>query len=175
MKFYRLDVISAMLIVGSLTLTPIVVDKVFCQSRAKKSKEAAVTRMGYRRPFRYIIYLNEVGEDNGPQERSRYLEVLLDRKAYSEKTLRELFHLLSERFPEPVDMDVQVFTSIEQVPTPEEMGRGASEQPDNPWVEKHPSAFMIRRSENEIIRYFYRYPYRVEKTIVIKGEDLINK
>jgi len=174
MRFYRLEAIRIILIGVSLILIPILPDKGFCQPRAKKPKEAGVTRTNYRRPFRYIIYLNEVSDDNGPQERSRYLEVLLDRKAYSEKTLRELFHLLSERFPTPANMDVQVFTSIEQVPAPEEMGMGSSEQPDNPRVEKHPSAFMIRQGGNEIIRYFYRYPYRVERTVVIKGKDLIN-
>src|SRR5262249_28962994 len=65
-------------------------------------------------PFRYLI-VKESLLHNG-----RVVIVMFDIKHFTEGNLRELFRLMSERFPKPDELHVGVFTSLEQFPTPEE-------------------------------------------------------
>src|SRR6266849_1835855 len=75
----------------------------------------------YRSPFRYIIVSNDVRNDGlGPEDAQRSVSILLDEKAFSEATLTELFKLLSKRYADPKWLNVWVYTSLEQVSTPEE-------------------------------------------------------
>jgi hypothetical protein len=71
--------------------------------------------------FRYIILSTEVQAIGDHQMRS--VDVLMDGSAFSEENLKELFELLSKRYPEPQWMDASVLTSLEQVKTPEEFDR----------------------------------------------------
>lgn len=133
----------------------------------------APNQHSYRSPFRYVIASNEVIDGGGdPKDAFRYVVVLLDEKAFSEATLRELFKLLSKRFPKPNDMDVYVWTNLEQVPTPEEAEAGAvSEAPDNPALDKYPNALLIRKDSNELFRYTPNAPNTDMKTVILKGRD----
>jgi hypothetical protein len=127
----------------------------------------------YRSPFRYVIVSNEIIDGRGnPKDAFRYVEVLLDEKAFNEETLRELFKLLSKRFPKPKSMDVSVSTNLEQVDTPEEREAGKiSEAPANPTLDRYPSALLIRQDDNELFRYTPNTPSTKMKTVVIKGRD----
>ena len=127
-----------------------------------------------RSPFRYVIVFNEVIDDSGnpPKDAYRYVEVLLDEKAFSEETLKELFKLLSKRFPKPNAMHVEVSTNLEQVDTPEERQAGKmSEAPGNPALDRYPSALLIRQGGNELFRYTPTAPNTDMKTVVLKGRD----
>lgn len=127
----------------------------------------------YRSPFRYVIVNNEVNDGSGdPRGAYRYVEVLLDEKAFSEETLKALFKLVSKRFPKPNDMDVYIWTNLEQVDTPEEKDEPkVSEAPDNPALDKYPTALLIRKDGNELFRYTLKAPNTDMKTVVIKGRD----
>ena len=46
--------------------------------------------------------------------------MLLDPKSFSEENLKQLFALLSKRFPEPTELVVNVYTDLEDIMTPEE-------------------------------------------------------
>src|SRR5712692_8644089 len=121
----------------------------------------------FRSPFRYAI-VNVTGD---PEEAYRYVVILLDEKAFSEQTLRELFKLVSARFPTPNRLDVQVYTNLEQVETPEEHDHGKiSESQDDPTIDKYHWALFIRSQGNELLWYNPNPPDRKMKTIVLKGE-----
>lgn len=123
--------------------------------------------------FRYVIVNNEVINDSGdPKDAYRYVEVLLDEKAFSEETLKKLFKLLSKRFPKPSTMDVSVSTNLEQVDTPEERDEPkVSEAPANPSLDRYPSALLIRKDGNELFRYTSNPPNTDMKTVILKGRD----
>lgn len=127
----------------------------------------------YRSQFRYVIVSNEVIDNSGdPKDAFRYVEVLLDEKAFSEETLKELFKLLSKRFPTPNGMHVEVSTNLAQIDTPEEKQIGkVSEVPDNPALDKYPSALLIRQDGNELFRYIPNPPSTKMKTVILKGKD----
>lgn len=72
-------------------------------------------RRQFRSPFRYAIVGNEIVNPTGdPENAYRYVVILLDDKAFSESTLKNLFKLVSARFPMPSHLNVQVYTSLEQ-------------------------------------------------------------
>lgn len=94
---------------------------------------------------RYVIVYNDVREIGG--SRFRDLVVFMEPSAFSEDSLRDVFHLLDVRFAEPKEFNVNLKTSLEDVQTPEEHeGPGYSETTADPKVFKHPYANM-RRSE----------------------------
>lgn len=136
----------------------------------------------YTSSFRYVIVYNEVIEDKDePSYTNRRVEVLLDRKAFSEKTLRQLFALLSKRFPSPDSLTVDVYTSLEQVETPEEKeaGKVVAEGPNGrgkPTREelifrKYPFAGLMRQDGNELFRYTFNSRNSKVKTVILKGKD----
>src|SRR5205085_6018598 len=100
--------------------------------------------------------------------------VLLDPKAFSEKNLRELCLLLSKRFRQPDQLVVAVFTSLEQIPTPEEedyLVSSEEEEPENNLssfnnIKKYPGASYNRDKEKEVIKYSMGND-QPDKTIVL--------
>ena len=133
----------------------------------------AQNQYNYSSPFRYVIVNNEVIDDSGdPKDAYRYVEVLLDEKAFSEATLKKLFKLLSKRFPKPSTMDVSVSTNLEQVDTPEERDEPkVSEAPATPSLNRYPSALLIRIDGNELFRYTPNPPNTEMKTVILRGRD----
>ncbi|MEW5980511.1 MAG: hypothetical protein AB1898_32395 [Acidobacteriota bacterium] len=88
--------------------------------------------------FRYVIFDNKV-VDYGESSTWREVGVLLDREAFSLDTLKELFRLVSRRFPSPPSLHVMVYTSLVDVPTPEESEiPGKSGMADDPHFGEHP-------------------------------------
>lgn len=128
-------------------------------------------RKPYRSPFRYVVLGNEI---SGASKTERHVGILLDNKVFSVETCKELFRLVSKRFPEPDQLRITVFSSLEQLPTPEEddtVNPSISGGPDIPEREKYPLAFMIREDGNELIRYYPNAPNTKMKTIILKGRD----
>ena len=90
------------------------------QAKREKSKQQ-ISGQTYKAPFRYVIISNHVYTPTGDRrDTSRFIEVLLDEKAFSEETLRQLFKLISQRFPKPRWLDVDVYPNLDQTETPEE-------------------------------------------------------
>jgi hypothetical protein len=119
----------------------------------------------FRSPFRYVIASNEI--DDRFNEKSRGIDVVMDRKAFSEQNLKLLYQLLAKRFPIPYDMTVFCYTDLEDIPTPEERDGPISTPPEGPGLRTttrvsakmaghpHPLAVFLRNEANECIRYKY--------------------
>ncbi|MFL6229112.1 MAG: hypothetical protein ACJ741_10065 [Pyrinomonadaceae bacterium] len=135
----------------------------------------------YHSPFRYVIVHDEIKEDVDAKFTNRQVEVLLDEKSFSEETLKTLFRLLSKRFSQPDRLDVEVYTSLEQIDTPEEreLGRvfaetinGRGKPSAEELVEKkYPHAILMRQDGNELFRYTVGRDNRRLVTVVLKGKD----
>lgn len=127
----------------------------------------------FQSAFRYAIVSNDIVNTTGDtNDAFRYVGVLLDEKAFSEHNLKALFKLVSARFRTPDRLEVQVYTSLDQVETPEERDYAiASESPDDPKSDKHHWALFIRSIDNELFRYNPNPPHKRMKTIVLKGRD----
>ncbi len=120
-------------------------------------------------PFRYIIIYNEVESGKNVTFPRRTVSVLLDDKAFSEENLIELFKLISIRFPKPKWMHVDVYTSLEQIPTPEEEDfPRISNSEGNPALDTHHRAIFYREYGEELIRYNPDPPSVKMKSVVIK-------
>lgn len=124
----------------------------------------------YRSPFRYVIVSNEI-EGRRSNQQMRYIEILLDEGAFSASNLKELFKLVSNRFEKPKRLDVQVYTSLSDVETPEErQAPKMSEQRDVGSSEIHPQAFFIRDGEgNEWFSYNDKAGSTEMKTVILRG------
>lgn len=125
-----------------------------------------------RPKFRYVIISNKVDDTGRPQDTWRTLLVLLEPESFSEDTLKELFSLLSKRFPDPEWLKIDITTSLKQIPTPEEAeAPSISGGPDNLEFNKYHWAYMMRMKGSELFRYNPNPPRRDLKTVIIKGKD----
>ena len=124
-----------------------------------------------QRSFRYIICGNWLMPRPGPHA-VRNICVLMEEDRFGPETLKELFRLIDKRFPEPVVFDCSVFTSLDQLDTPEEEDRPKpSETREAAREEHHHRAVLLRSAQNEIIRYTARPGDSSLRTIVLKGKD----
>jgi hypothetical protein len=99
--------------------------------------------------FRYaIIYV-----DPGYDEHRKEITVLMDPTEFTEKNLRTLFLLLSERYKNLYAFDAYIRTSLQDVPTPEQHGpNGYSEDPTiNPKAGMSPKAIIRHSSERDAL------------------------
>ncbi|HZE71873.1 MAG TPA: hypothetical protein VE135_20380 [Pyrinomonadaceae bacterium] len=132
----------------------------------------SMSQISNRSPFRYAIVSNEVIDDSGtpPKDAYRYVEVLLDEKAFSENNLKELFKLVSKRFPKPKVLHVQVYTNLNDVETPEEReGPKMSEVPDDPSQDRYHQASYLRDDDgNEWFTYNPNAPRTGTKKVILK-------
>jgi hypothetical protein len=96
----------------------------------------------------------------------------MEKDSFGPESLKELFRLLSKRFPEPALFVCFVNTSLDQLNTPEEEDQNKGLHKDQPELEgHHHRAVLIRSAENEIIRYTVASGDSSLKTIVLKGKD----
>ncbi len=127
-----------------------------------------------RSPFRYAIVSNErEGRGRKRADGYRYVEVLLDERAFSEENLRELFRLISKRFPQPRVLHVQVYTNLEDVETPEEREMPkASEASLDTSLDRYHQAFFLRDSEaSEWFTYNPSPPGTEMRKVLLKGAE----
>lgn len=139
------------------------------RSRAQSRRESR------RSPFRYVIIGNSVDVPAGdPADAVREMTILLDEKAFSERALRELFRLVLRRYPEPARLSATVYTSLEQLRTPEEAEQGAqSEVGDtSPVSDNYHRAVLLRtRDGGKLIRYSTSLPVLGLKTVALEDAD----
>jgi hypothetical protein len=125
-----------------------------------------------RSPFRYAIVRNEVAKTHPV----RQVGILMEEGAFTEENLRFVYQLVVKRFPEPYEMDIWVYTSLVDVPTPEEVDAGGrSEMKNPPPVSGRPTAVSVRNDYNEYINYYYPTPKGQENgRIVIRAPEKQN-
>jgi hypothetical protein len=103
----------------------------------------------FRSPFRYVIVYNDLLDTGIP---NRYIQVLMDEKAFNEKNLRELFALLKNRCPQPKHLTVVVRTSLDTIETPEENEKARSQMEAGRLtdaIKKHKDAFYFLKEDGE--------------------------
>jgi len=127
-------------------------------------------------PFRYVITRSEVTEGThypeGGKFRARGVDVLLDEKSFSESTLKQLFALISKRFPDPAELHVSVYTSLDDMMTPEEGEFVAINCTLDLAKLKFAPAFYTRDREREQFVYLTKGKDGFfEKTIVLRGKE----
>src|SRR6185369_960603 len=127
-------------------------------------------------PFRYVITRSDITEGThfpgGGKFRARGVDVLLDEKSLSESTLKQLFALISKRFPDPAKLHVSVYTSLDDMMTPEEGEFIATACTLDLAKLKFPPAFYTRDGERE--QFVYRSKGMdgfFEKTVVLRGKE----
>ena len=130
--------------------------------------------------FRYVIAFNDIVDavhevdPNRTGPKQRFVDVLIEKEAFTEENLKSLYQSLSNRFPDPQSLIVSVATSLSDIETPEEHeGPGSSEcegpaprrrdgppssTTQNPGAIEHPHAIFIRNAVTELIRYWYPTP-----------------
>ncbi len=101
---------------------------------------------------RYIVVSNRLLHSG------RLVFVLVDEQSFSEQNLKEVFQLVSKRYPKPDQLWITVFTNLEQYPTPEEEDYMQLVPSDDsmPFItkgEKHPIANYSRLEGNEAFEY----------------------
>lgn len=128
-----------------------------------------------RSAFRYVITRSDITEGTyypqGGKFRARGVDVLLDEKSFSESTLRQLFALISKRFPDPAELRVSVYTSLEDMLTPEEGEHVATNCTFDLDSFKFPSAFYTRDGEREQFVYRNKEGGGTDKRIVLRGKE----
>lgn len=139
-------------------------------STRKQTLQQPSSGQQYRSPFRYLIASHRI-EGRRSNQQMRYVEILLDEGGFSASNLQQLFKLVSNRFRKPKRLDVQVYTSLKDVETPEEReAPKISEVPDVGSSEIHPQAFFIRDGEgNEWFSYNDKVGSTEMKTVILKG------
>jgi hypothetical protein len=140
-------------------------------SMPKNVSLQAVSVDDLRSRFRYVIVSGEIEARLSKQEK-RHVEVLIEEGAFSANNLRELFKLVSARFKLPKQLNVHVYTSLQDIPTPEEREAPAiSERQDTASLEMHAQAFFYRDGQgNEWFSYNHKKGSTELETIVLKGK-----
>ena len=132
------------------------------------------TRPESRSPFRYIIFHHYVNNEDYLVDHTKSrssIEIFLQDKDFNEANLRILFGLVAKRYPAPIVLSVRVYTSIENILTPEEMDMPRpAHGPPNPDADKyHYSNYLRDKSGNEWFSYNPNPPATERKTVTIKG------
>ena len=118
-----------------------------------REEVAAQYRLHTSSSFRYAIVRSEVSKALP----ARQVWVLMEERAFTEENLKSLYQFVVKRFPEPYQMDIWVYTSLQDVPTPEEADsdEGMSEVKDAPPLSGAPTAVCVRNEKTEYINYFF--------------------
>jgi len=155
-------------IIAALTLGSILSLGVLLMPKNGKGSVSAPYGL-YRSPFRYVIVRNDFVKAAS----IRQVGILMEDDDFTEENLKSIYQLVVKRFPEPYDMNIEVYTSLVDAPTPEEIdGGGMSEMKNPPPASGRPTAVVIRNPNGEFINYYYPTPKGQEKgRIVIRAPE----
>jgi hypothetical protein len=100
----------------------------------------------------------------------------MEPESFSEPNLREIFALLSKRFPQPDQLWITVCTSLKQMPTPEEFDvlKATAGQGDLAFfknVDDYPNSSYSRLDGNQSFD-FSMGNGQPKKVVVIAGKDI---
>ena len=157
--------VSLFIVLGNVRIA--VAQHVAYQERVRPSPVSA---------FRYAIIRNQTIDgkrypEGGPI-RLRGVDILMDANSFSEANLRQLVQLLVRRFPDPENLVVNIYTNLEDVPTPEEAD--FVPPPDSKVVGltelKSAWAFYIRNRDGEHFDYDTKEPGVGVRTVTLRGK-----
>jgi hypothetical protein len=86
----------------------------------------------------------------------RYVFVLMEKSAFSPANLRRLFDKLSLKYKTPVNMEIYVYTDLQQTTTPEEAedrSPGISESVQENFISLFPYAVYFRDTSTAYFQY----------------------
>ncbi len=127
--------------------------KTITSGKAEQNLNQQVTR-DENDEFRYVIIADatEIQRSVNDNKYYRNLIVLIDESGFNESNLKTLFNLLSKRFNDRPGLYVNVITSLEAIPTPEEFDKmdlfGL-----RPNYREFKNAFFSRAPRGNVIRY----------------------
>jgi hypothetical protein len=122
--------------------------------------------------FRYVIVSNKASDDE------RWILVFFEEKSFSKENLKKLYSRLSEKYPVPIKLHIEVETIWKMIPTPDETLSLSSEQVEtDEEITYRLWSLYVRTSENEFFRYNAEEVLpsgRIDpsmKTVTLKGKD----
>lgn len=95
------------------------------------------SNIGGKNAFHYIIISNQIDDNKITNIPRRRVSVLIPQDSFSENTVREIFTRVGVRFPDPVRLEIMVFTSLYQIKSPEEADIGAVSEEKSDNIEFH--------------------------------------
>ncbi len=114
--------------------------------------------------FRYLVVANDLYSAN-----LRHVDVFIDDSAFAEDNLKELFIYLSNKFPDPADLTVEVNTSWRQLPLPSDCPATAMSSQAARWKNfDYHGAIFYRRGERSYFRFNPDLKVKEEKTVVLE-------
>jgi hypothetical protein len=105
-----------------------------------------------------------------------FLGILMDQDDIGEENLKLLFHVVSEKYPPPETLEVQVYTDL-RVPGAlangeiVNVGGSRSVRSVKTPVDVPGGAFYLRRETLELFRYNPKYPEAGMKTVILRGKE----
>jgi hypothetical protein len=128
----------------------------FSFAAVAQTKQSDYDSDASRSPFRYVIVSNQFDPALGKGDKNRrFVEVLLDGKSFSKENLIALFKLVSKRFPKPNLLFVNVFTSLEDIETPEEREQGKTSETDDSNAPNQSDLAVFTRNGKNMFFYMY--------------------
>ena len=103
----------------------------------------------------------------------RRIALLVASTNFKVEYLSSVFKNLSEKYPNPKYLTIEVSTDVSQLPNPSNgTGSGSSRVPLNTDRERFPRAIYYRRGKNVFFRYSMGDGKGKYSTVVLKGEAL---
>ncbi len=103
----------------------------------------------FKSDFRYLIVDNFARNSPTDNYRYRIIGVLIEESAFNSDNLEKLNRLILKRFPSPENVDITVYTNLDQIMTPEEVDIYGGRESDPPITrDSHPRAFIDNSAEN---------------------------
>jgi hypothetical protein len=131
-------------------------EDLFFNQRFFLFKKIFSTEERIKSSFRYVVYSNQVVDRHKRSANRRYVFVLMEKSAFSPANLRRLFDKLSLKYSTPVNMEIYVYTDLQQTTTPEEAedrSPGISESARENPVVRFPYAIYFRSKSGAYFQY----------------------
>jgi len=106
----------------------------------------------YYAPIRYAIIHNDIFELAVDQRR---MSILMLPEQFTKRNLMEVLSLIKKRFPKPIDLIIEVHTTLKTIETPEEdeMARDSGDTRFRRFYGKYRRASFSRDEEREALIY----------------------
>lgn len=125
----------------------------------------------FRSPFRYVIVagVSDLEKYVNRFDDSLSLEVLMEDRSFNERNLRQLFELISKRFPNQKLLSIDVYTTLDAIKTPEENDRSNLKGPIEDY-KRFKYAFFYRRPNkcDRNTNFLFAEPGQPETNITLK-------
>lgn len=115
-----------------------------------KEREQIVSGTRFKSNFRYLIVSNFAKENLIETHSYRTITILIDESEFNLTRLRELNSLICKRFPTPTTINTTVYTSLNQIMTPEEIDYYGGKEGESPINENSSQLAYIQNRDQSI-------------------------